>query len=103
EQGIASLLQIYLESGVVRWRLPIFKPAPLAGDDVHQRVAHGTKAAAQIARELLRAERGDSPQNPVVRPTVVFIEQLNVVFSHGDESTRLIFLPLPIENNPDIL
>src|SRR5712692_3891097 len=63
--------------------LPIRKPTPLAADDVHQRVSHGTKAAAQIARELLGAERGNRLQNPVVRPAVVFVEQLNVIFSHG--------------------
>jgi hypothetical protein len=64
--------------------LPIRKPTPLAADNVHERVSHGTKPAAQIARELLNAERGDRLQNSVVRPPVVFVEQLNVIFSHGD-------------------
>ena len=64
--------------------LPIRKPTPLAADNVHERVSHGTKAAAQIARELLSAEHGDGLQNSVVRPAVVFVEQLNVVFGHGD-------------------
>jgi hypothetical protein len=50
---------------------------------VHERVSHGTKAAAEIARELLSAERGGGFQNPVVRPTVVFVEELNVISSHG--------------------
>ena len=37
-----------------------------------------------FARELLSAERGDRLQNPVVRPAVVFVEQLNVIFIHGE-------------------
>jgi len=57
---------------------------PTRRRDVHERVSHGTKAAAQIARELLSAERGDRLQNPVVRPAVVFVEQLNVIFIHGE-------------------
>src|SRR5437660_11965518 len=64
--------------------LPIRKPTPLAADNVHERVSHGTKPAAQIARELLNAERGDRLQNSVVRPPVVVVEQLNVIFGHGD-------------------
>jgi len=63
--------------------LPVRKPDPLTADDVDERVSHGTKAAAQIARELLSAELGDRLQNPVVRPAVVFVEQLNVIFGHG--------------------
>src|SRR2546422_6163617 len=63
--------------------LPISKPTPLAADDVHERVSHGTKAAAQIARELLIAQPGDRLQNPVVRPAVVFVEQLNVILIHA--------------------
>jgi hypothetical protein len=31
-----------------------------------------------------RMERGDRLKNPVVRPAVVFVEQLNVIFSHSD-------------------
>src|SRR5580704_15790383 len=65
--------------------LPICKPTPLAADDMHERVSHGTKAAAQIARELLSAESGDCSQNPVVCPAIVFVEQLNVILSHGEE------------------
>jgi hypothetical protein len=68
----------------VCWLLPIRKPTPLAADDVHERVSHGTKAAAQIARELLIAELGGFLQDPVVRPAVVFVEQLNIIFTHGD-------------------
>src|SRR5712692_7089496 len=71
--------------------LPIRKPTPLAADDVHQRVSHRTKAAAQITRKLLSAERGDRLQNPVVRPAVVFVEQLNVIFSHGGGWLTLSF------------
>src|SRR5260370_41461278 len=63
--------------------LPIREPNPLAADDMHERVSHGTKATAQIARELLSTERADRLQDPVVRPAVVFVEQLNVIFSHG--------------------
>jgi hypothetical protein len=64
--------------------LPIHKPNPLAADDVDERVSHGAKATTQIVRELLGGERGDRLQNPVVRPAVVFVEQLNVIFSHSD-------------------
>ena len=53
---------------------PIGQPTPFATDDMHQRVSHRTKAAAQIARQLLRGERGNRLQNPVVRPAVVFVE-----------------------------
>jgi hypothetical protein len=62
---------------------PIRKPNPLAADDVHERISDGTKAAAQISHELLIAERGGGLQNPVIGPAVVFVEQLNVIFSHG--------------------
>src|SRR5580698_11413732 len=48
--------------------------SPLAADDVHQRVAHRTEAAAQIARELLSVESGRRAQSPVVRPAIVFVE-----------------------------
>ena len=79
--------------------LPIRKPTPLAADDVYQRVSRGTKAAAQITRKLLSAERGDRLQNPAVRPAVVFVEQLNVLFSHGWEGVANAFvwgiLPCP--------
>jgi hypothetical protein len=64
--------------------LPIRKPNPFATDDVEERVPHGTKATTQIVRELLSAERGNRLQNSVVRPTVIFVEQLNIIFSHGD-------------------
>ena len=63
--------------------LPIRKPTSLAADNVHERVSHGTKPAAQIARELLNAERGDRLQNSVVCPAVVLVEELNVIVSHG--------------------
>ena len=49
---------------------------------MQERVSHGSKAATEIARELLRAERGGRLQNPVVRPAVIFVEQLNVIPSH---------------------
>jgi len=62
--------------------ITIRKPTPLAADDMHEGVSHGAKAAAQIARELLGAHRGHRSQNPVVRPTVVFVKQLNVILSH---------------------
>ena len=48
---------------------------------MQERVSRGTKAAAQVPRELLGAESGDRLQNPVVRPAVVFIEQVNVLFT----------------------
>ena len=84
EQGVSSRSQICQEGGDMGRRLlPVRKPNPLAADDVHERVSHGTKAAAQIARELVSAELGGRLQNPVVRPTVVLVEQLNVIFSHG--------------------
>jgi len=57
------------------WCVPISEPNPLAADDVHERVAHGTKAATQIACELLNAERGGRLQHSVVRPAVIFVEQ----------------------------
>ena len=50
---------------------------------MQKRVSHGTEAAPQIARELLSGEHGDRLQDPVVGPAVVFVEQLNVIFSHG--------------------
>ena len=78
--------------------LPILKPNPLAADDVDERVPHGTKATTQIVRELICAERGNRLQNPVVRPAVVFVEQLNIIFSHGSGGSpalRLGNLTLP--------
>ena len=62
--------------------LPIRKPNPLPADDVDQRVPHGTKATTHIARELLSVERGGCLQDSVVRPAVVFVEQLNIIFCH---------------------
>ena len=79
--------QICHERGARGRLLPIRKPTPLAANNVHQRVSHGAKAAAQIARKLLIAERGHHLQNPVVRPAVVFIEQPNVILIHA--GTRL--------------
>src|SRR5262249_48855705 len=68
---------------------PIGKPTPFAADNVHERVSHRTKAATQITGELLRTESGSRFQNPVVCPTVVLIEQLNVVLSHGERVPAL--------------
>jgi len=68
--------------------LPIRKPDPLASDNVDERVPHGTKATTQIVRELLRAEPQRRLQNPVVRPAVVFVEQLNIIFCYGAMARR---------------
>ncbi len=59
-------------------------PTPFDADDVHERVSYRTKAPIQITSELLIAESGNPLQNPVVGPTVVLVEQLNVVLSHGE-------------------
>jgi hypothetical protein len=83
EQEFASRSQIRQEGGALGRLLPLRKPAPFAADDVHERVSHGTKAAAHITGELFSAERGDRVQNSVVRPAVVFVEQPDVIFSHG--------------------
>jgi len=76
----------------------IRKPDPLASDNVDERIPHGTKATTQIVRELLRAERRGGLQNPVVRPAVVFVEQLNIIFCHvtlDRRPVRLGILPCP--------
>src|SRR5215467_4165020 len=65
-------------------RFPIGKPTPFPADYVQERVSHGTKASTQITSELFRAEHRNRLQNPVVCPTVILIEQLNVVLSHGE-------------------
>src|SRR5258708_40028359 len=83
EQRVPPLFQIRQESGARGRLLPIRDPTPLAGDDMYERVSHGTKAAAEIARELLIAQCRERLQNPAVLPTVVLVEQLNVIFSHG--------------------
>src|SRR5260370_17354568 len=77
-----SLSQICGESGAKGRLLPIRQPAPLAGNQVYERVSHGAKTAAQIARELLIAQPGYRLQNPVVSPAVVFVEQPNVILIH---------------------
>jgi len=63
--------------------LPNLKPTPLTPDQVHERVAHGTEAAAEIPRELFRSEHRGRTQNSVVRPAVIFEQQPNVIFRHG--------------------
>ena len=68
---------------------PIGKPTPFAADDVQERISYRTKAATQITSELLRAENGNRVQNPVVCPTVVLVEQLNVVLSHDERVSAL--------------
>src|SRR5215469_2956493 len=68
---------------------PIGKPTPFAADDVQERISYRTKAATQITSELLRAESGNRVQNPVVCPTVVGVEQLNVVLSHDERVSAL--------------
>ena len=90
EQGVSSRSQICPEGGAMGRLLPVRKPNPLAADDVHERVSHGTKAAAQIARELVSAELGGRLQNPVVRPTVVFVQQLSVISSHGGGGSQTL-------------
>src|SRR5215813_4956866 len=65
-------------------RLPVGKPTPFAADDVHERISYRTKASTQITSELLGPESRDRLQNPVVGPTVVRVEQLNVILSHGE-------------------
>src|ERR1700730_2342102 len=96
EYGAESRPQICHESGTNGGLLPNCKPTPLAADNVHQRVSHRTEAATQITRELLNAESRDRLQNPVVRPAVVFVEELNVIFGHGDgRHFRLRNLTLP--------
>src|SRR6266853_859209 len=96
EYGAESCPQICHE-GVTNGGLPPnFKPTPLHAVNVHQRVSHRTEAATQITRELLNAESGERLQNPVVRPPVVFVEQLNVIFGHGEgRPFRLGNLTLP--------
>ena len=75
EQGVSSRSQICQEGGAMGRRLlSVRKPNPLAADDVHERVSHGTKGAAQIARELLSAECANRLQNPVVRPAVELVK-----------------------------
>src|ERR1700728_4679886 len=65
---------------------------------MHERVSHRSKAAAQITRKLLRAESGDRLQNTLVRPAVVFVEQLNIIFSHrGGRPSPSSDLTLPRE------
>src|SRR5258708_5190867 len=83
EQGIVPLPQIFQEAGGAGRLLPIGEPTPLASDDMNERVSDGRKAAAQIASELLRGERGDRLENPVVLPTVILVQEMNVVFRHG--------------------
>src|SRR6266853_1784858 len=96
EPGAESRPQICHEGGTRGWLLPNCKPTPLAANNVHQRVSHRTEAATQITRELLNAESGDRLQNPVVRPAVVLVEQLNVIFGHGEgRPFRLGNLTLP--------
>jgi len=53
-----------------------------ASNDVNERVAHGTKAAAKIARELLNAQPGRGLQNSVIGSAVVLVEQPNIVDRH---------------------
>jgi hypothetical protein len=100
EQRVSSGSQICQDRGAIGRFLPICKPTPFAGDDVQERVSHGTKAAAQIPRELLVAERGSRLQNPVVRPAVLFVQQLNVISMHGD--WRLTLSPWGILRCPGI-
>jgi hypothetical protein len=82
EQRVPSCSQIRDEGRAGGRLLPIRQPAPLPTNDVHQRISHRSKAAAQIARKLLIAECADYFQNPVVRPPVVFVQQLNVILIH---------------------
>jgi hypothetical protein len=56
------------------------RASPTRRDDVHERVSHGTKGAAQVARELFGAESGGRLQDAAVGPSVVFVEQVDVVF-----------------------
>jgi len=74
--------QICHEGGAGRWFIENREPAPLAADDVHERVSDRTEAATQVVRELLNGERGDRLQDFVVRPSIVFEEQMNIVFGH---------------------
>src|SRR5262244_1232232 len=76
-------------------RFPVGKPTPFAAYDVHERVSYRTKAATQITSELLGPESRNRLQNPVVCPTVVLVEQLNVILSHG-ERVPAICLANPI-------
>jgi len=77
-------------------RLPVGKPTPFAADDVHERVSYRTKAATQITSELLGPESRNRLQNLVVCPTVVLVEQLNVIFSHGERVPAICFAnPIP--------
>jgi len=53
EQGVSPLSQIFHEGRGMGRLLPIVKATPLAAHDVDEGVSHRTKAADQIARELL--------------------------------------------------
>jgi hypothetical protein len=58
-------------------------------------------------RELLSAERRNRLQNPVVRPAVVFVEQLNIISSHrerriADLCLGNLTLPRAIGKNGDV-
>ncbi len=53
-----------------RWRaaLPAFHPDPVGGSDVSERIAHGREAAAEIAAELFRGQRGGRVEHARVGP-----------------------------------
>jgi len=82
EKDIVTIPQVRQQYSAGEPFVPIRNPTPLAPNDVHQGVAHGMKAAPEITGKPLTAQRGNRLQNRVVRPAVVFEEELNIVLSH---------------------
>jgi len=99
EKVVEPRPQIRQQSSGMRRLPPVGKPAPLAAQDMHERVSYGAKAAAQVPRELLNAQGAGRFENPIVRPAVVFEQQLNVISIHispqrrGGNGRRNVTLP----------
>ena len=60
------------------------EPEPFGAEGVHESVADGFEAGAEVASELLVAERGAGIEGAMIGPRIVFEESTDIVGVHGN-------------------
>src|ERR1051326_2610715 len=76
-----------------RWRrhtLPTFQPNPLRPHDVNQRLSNRGKTAPEFLIELFRAESCDGFQDGGIRPLVIPVKLVYILFANHSSLRKLV-------------